>query len=789
MSQTRYIQPPHIPDGPNRRIFKDIYDRLNGVYRHYNEKLSGPSTNYVKHMNDMVIAGLDTQGVVKLVEPLPANTEINRLYLENDSVQFRANQKVRVVNIYSLEYQTFTVQSDISETTFTPTGGVEGLYPYVDINPATTRQYYPAGSYVFYDPNTILLGMLAGTSVFQIFAESNAIGQLTAPASVGDNSLNVNLWGFVSGGDVLDLLIETVDDSLSDFYFETKRVNVSKYQEKYTGLITLPLTHNISFNAPEGAYIKINGVSFASKFHMDPGKIQLSVNRSRTASSIGDLNSTITSGDLINTISLKNVYSTVKLKDNQVLTLYNQRGESQEVSVNGDQDVTPTTHIVNVDSFTADFTFIGSTDPDVAVSWLEEPSYRQSGRITVQADSIEAAVFDIGLNSTSISSLTLDVSQNDTAIASLETSVNSVQDDLNDAEGDISVLNSSVLTLQSDLNSAEASLGVTQDQVDDVIGFGGVVIRQNSAPSQRKSGYPLKVGDYWIESDNNDKLRYWDGNSWEDTDAGLKSNVASIDLRVDDLESEITLKVTQNDAEDIADAQITLRALDDLGSLITLDADNILFGSTSSTRININNNTYMGRDLNSLKDNNNRVLIGEATNGIPFVHVRQDSDNFVEMVARSSGGSSNPYFQVVANGNTVFKVWDNGFTQRNSNDDWNIDLDEGITFKIAGSSYLNPRGLNWQDSGNDKMRVFCSQTAAIIQGLGGHNVYISAETGGTITLSTPESINLSASKDISISAVGNAKLVGLPTSNPSVINSIYKISNFQGSGHTVLCIS
>lgn len=47
--------------------------------------------------------------------------------------------------------------------------------------------------------------------------------------------------------------------------------------------------------------------------------------------------------------------------------------------------------------------------------------------------------------------------------------------------------------------------------------IGNVTIRSNSEPATRTDGSDLVAGDFWIDTDNSDKLYTWDGNSWEES--------------------------------------------------------------------------------------------------------------------------------------------------------------------------------------------------------------------------------------------------------------------------------
>lgn len=85
---------------------------------------------------------------------------------------------------------------------------------------------------------------------------------------------------------------------------------------------------------------------------------------------------------------------------------------------------------------------------------------------------------------------------------------------------------------------------------------------------------------------------------------------------------------------------------------IAFRADQVKFNVSN---MNINDLVYIGKDLAQLKADQKQILIGLNDPDRPFVHVRTDDDNYVEMVARPTG-DSDPFFKVISNGKEVFKV-------------------------------------------------------------------------------------------------------------------------------------
>src|SRR5690554_5033038 len=124
----------------------------------------------------------------------------------------------------------------------------------------------------------------------------------------------------------------------------------------------------------------------------------------------------------------------------------------------------------------------------------------------------------------------------------------------------------------------------------------------------------------------------------------LDSEVQVIDGEITTLKSTAVLKAQISSGEITRMAFVSLEASAGSGSAITLGADQVTFQTERMTVNTSGGDVIIGNNLDGLKANGRQVLIGMNDPTRPFVHVRANNSNFVEMVARPSG-DNDPFFR------------------------------------------------------------------------------------------------------------------------------------------------
>lgn len=198
-----------------------------------------------------------------------------------------------------------------------------------------------------------------------------------------------------------------------------------------------------------------------------------------------------------------------------------------------------------------------------------------------------------------------------------------------------------------------------------------------------------------------------------------------------------------------------------------LFAQNITFTGKISRTIS-SQDIIIGANLNAEKLNRPQALFGFATSGgVPFAHVRSDSNNFVEMVGRD-GVSSDPFFQVVSGGSTVFKV-DRGGSWSINNTGGDFDIAEDGIAILTGNEVLE-RSIVWRDtlpSGTlrAELTTASSPNRFLVRSSNGYEMALIGD-GDTLLRSVNGNVELDP-------VSGYLIAIGLPTSNPGGTNRIW----------------
>lgn len=209
---------------------------------------------------------------------------------------------------------------------------------------------------------------------------------------------------------------------------------------------------------PAGAYIQMDASIIQSYFSVDPTKLEISFDGEREATSYGKINETIIAAGTTKTFlqlskSGVSVSEPLDFKDGQTLFLQRRTGENQLITVNGDQTFTSGFYTLNVNSFVTDFN-MGSVDFTL-VTYLSEPAYKSSSRLTLAEGLIE-------LNASNISDAYNAIAGINIVTNSLSASINtSVQYDNSGA----------YIQLIAGPNGSEITLEANQINIDGVVTF------------------------------------------------------------------------------------------------------------------------------------------------------------------------------------------------------------------------------------------------------------------------------------------------------------------------------
>src|SRR5690554_4499384 len=250
---------------------------------------------------------------------------------------------------------------------------------------------------------------------------------------------------------------------------------------------------------------------------------------------------------------------------------------------------------------------------------LETTVTEQGGEIQANASAIlgiESNIDDIENDVSGVSSAVLQldtrVTSNEGAISSNASAILAAETRITDNENDIDANASSILSLDSRVTVNEGNISSNASAI--------------LAAESRITDAENDIG------------------ANADAVLQLDSEVQVIDGEITTLKSTAVLKAQISSGEITRMAFVSLEASAGSGSAITLGADQVTFQTERMTVNTSGGDVIIGNNLDGLKANGRQVLIGMNDPTRPFVHVRANSSNFVEMVARPSG-DNDPFFR------------------------------------------------------------------------------------------------------------------------------------------------
>lgn len=543
---------PKVSDAQLDKVVKKIYDDLNTLGRPItSEKRSNKASRQSefrfvrdKSQNEYAIEVLFpndgwvrfTSGAAPGAVPMAsrtsgpsgvvASTSVNQAFLDlsyylrttarlegfvdtipiNQSVNVTRGQRIRILDMKGLYSEFFTVaidQNAVSAIQVLPRANVRSLLSgsYVDLEP-------------YNSPNPI-------DNVFQV-------GRITTAVAQETTTINVEFFVQVIEGTELlipNLLyvpeaVEGVPEESAIDYFSVVVGRTQDYSDPNLpqgfnlGFHTLPINPSQYVEAAVDTPIYMSGVELLSFLHVEPGRVLINVERSRTNDAIGRFDED-RSGS-VNTISLDEIAGDIPLYENQQLWIFNKLGLGEKVFVNGDQTLSPTNTDLAIKDKILDHSY------EALGAWIREADWSLTGRITVQAGLVQANATNINDNSVAISALTLDTTNQGVAIANLQTSVATNQ-------GNITTLSDAQVQLESNLNNATATLSANFTKLD--TNTRAVWRKYPPAPTTRQNGDPLRGGDGWIDpTDGKNQAYIWNPElqppAWEPTEAPIRSATA-----------------------------------------------------------------------------------------------------------------------------------------------------------------------------------------------------------------------------------------------------------------------
>lgn len=431
-----------------------------------------------------------------------------RTELDNPTL-FRAGDVLKVVHPVTLDFDDFIVTTD----------QVSGNNV-VNVNTLTIDSFYPAGSYAFLSAESINAGIIIARNSILRYARGQAHGELTANVNGLVSSITANLWARIRKGE--DFVIQ--DNLSGQEYYITAAESVD------AGLQTFDIEPTI-VNAVTGSYINQDGSQKQSYTYNDPGTIQLGVERLRTKNAIAVLSTELPLGPGLTSLPITDAI-TIDLLDNQVITVQNRAGDSQDFTVDGDQSITGASTTITVNSVT-NLVYFDAGDSVFEAGGLA------SARITINSDEID-----------------------------LRVSFNNVINSINISTEGIRIQGSRI-TIDGNVNFSNG-----YDPSD-----GRTVIRSDTAPTVRPSGDPLVTGDEWIETDAGDRIRVWNGSGWQATETNINGG------RITTGTIDADLVTVSSNGGDVTISNLGIRVNPSGGNqdvLIDEDGITLQFGSASA---------------------------------------------------------------------------------------------------------------------------------------------------------------------------------------------------------------
>ena len=348
-----------------------------------------------------------------------------------------------------------------------------------------------------------------------------------------------------------------------------------------------------------------------SLINVESDRIDLKVREIGSATAIGVLSTARTGGNTYTQILLddRTLAQDISLRDGDNLRLFNDAGQSEQVTINGDQTITKgnsSIQTITIDSKTLQNTYAAET------SHLSFPGYQLGSEINVLKDEIVLKVDSNG----DIAFIRLDGS----ADAGTEITINADQITVAGQTTFLSALGSEGFPTVSGIN---------------------VTIRSATAPTIRTSGDALVTGDLWIETDNGDKPYTWNGTAWVAQYTvidGGNITTGTIDASV--------VTVTNLNASNISTG--------------TLSADRIGANSIDATKIDVSDlfaETITVDAAGSLQSSNyvadTSGFLIEGSGDAEFNSVTIRNGTVINSIDRGSFGSGNTGVQIVSDLNSI----------------------------------------------------------------------------------------------------------------------------------------
>jgi hypothetical protein len=315
---------------------------------------------------------------------------VTRVYFDRDAdatgLRILKGWNVLLIDPISGSRQYFTVSKSSSPT--------ENFF---DVEPVELGRTYAGGSYLYVSQAQILSGLINGAYQQQLFAQSQAMGVLTASVSDDDltTELQVVLYQNVVKGQ--DFTIQSSETG--EIYSLTVGEDALASQTVLN--IADEGGAGSRFEAPAGAFLIADGRFNRASINVDPGRVQIGVEAEREANGIAVTTAPINAGAVIS-IPVTNA-QTLTLRDGDHLIVTDRTGAFVDLTVTGEQSVTSGTTVINAS---------GTATADIgAGAQVAQPAWNQTGEINVQAGRIDLLVTEVNGLDTSLAGLTLEVGE------------------------------------------------------------------------------------------------------------------------------------------------------------------------------------------------------------------------------------------------------------------------------------------------------------------------------------------------------------------------------------------
>lgn len=290
---------------------------------------------------------------------------VTQLSLEPMNVQYpllRKDTIIRVVHPVTLEQYNFTLAQDMLAGSLT-----------IPVVSTTVTNPLPRGSYIYTNPGDGAAALIIGQDSIRLIAETASVGVTTTESLGPVTSIEVVLNTRVQAGDDL-FLVRTLD---------ARKLAFTVDQTAGPGLVTLQLNQLTTFDAPAGSYIIGSNAKYEGLLQVTPAGVLAKAEAVTTQNSFAILSAPLSTGTYTS-IPVTSA-RTLKLKDGSVIGLQDKAGNTEFFTIDGDQNLTPATTTIAVESETTS-TAIG------AGAGVFQPSWNQTSTLSVQADQIALRV-------------------------------------------------------------------------------------------------------------------------------------------------------------------------------------------------------------------------------------------------------------------------------------------------------------------------------------------------------------------------------------------------------------